>query len=76
MGKEDKKRFRFWVCPGCGRTYIINVIPVQKIDGVKVHIGQQEFFLDVLKLGEPACMCGQPLGENCLYVEGLTIDSV
>lgn len=56
--------------------YIINVIPVQKIDGVKVHIGKQEFLLDVTRTGESVCECGQPLGDRCLNVEGLTIDSV
>lgn len=72
----EVKRHRFWVCPGCGHVYIINIIPVQKILGVKVHIGKQEFLLDVMKYSESVCVCGQPIGKESLNVAGLTIDSI
>lgn len=68
------KRHRIWVCPGCGRVYIINTVPAQRIDGAKIRVGDKEFFLDVTRLGEPKCLCGQPLGKEGLpSIEGLTI---
>jgi len=76
MGEDDKKRFRFWVCPSCGRVYIINLKPGQRIEGVRIRIGNQETLLDVSRIGQPVCDCGKPLGDNCLNVHGLTIDSV
>jgi hypothetical protein len=76
LRRTGKHSWRFWVCPGCGRVYIINVIPAQKIDGVRLSIGKQEFLLDVTNLGEPVCMCGRPIGETCLKVSGLMINSL
>lgn len=76
MAVHWKRHWRFWVCPGCGRVYIINIVPAQKIEGVRLRIGKQEFLLDVTRFGESVCECGQPLGDNYLTVEGLTIDSV
>lgn len=66
MRKEDERHLRFWVCPGCGRAYIINIIPVQKVEGAKIHIGKQEFLFDVTKLGECVCICGQAIGKDAL----------
>jgi len=69
------KKSRIWVCPRCGRVYLINTVSVPRIDGIKLHVGDKEYLIDVKKLGEPNCLCGQPLGKEGLpVVEGLRIE--